>query len=44
VPYLHDRRDAWLLNSDGTYRRIDSTGVCAQQALVRRGRSASLGG
>ncbi len=44
VPYLHDRRDAWLLNSDGTYRRIDSAGVCAQQALVRRGRSASLGG
>ena len=44
VPYLHDRRDAWLLNSDGTYRRIDSAGVCAQQALVRRGRLASLGG
>ena len=44
VPYLHDRRDAWMLNSDGTYQRIDSAGVCAQQALVRRGRSASLGG
>ena len=44
VPYLHDRRDAWMLNSDGTYRRIDSAGVCAQQALVRRGRSGLLGG
>jgi polyphosphate kinase len=44
VPYLHDRRDAWALNSDGTHRRIDSAGVCAQQALVRRGRSGLLGG
>ncbi len=40
VPYLHDRRDAWVLNTDGTYKRVDSTGISAQQALVRRTRSA----
>ena len=27
VPYLHDRRDAWLLDSDGRYRRVDDAGV-----------------
>ncbi len=36
VPYLHDRRDAWLLHSDGTFARIDSHGVSAQQALIKR--------
>ena len=40
VPYLHDRRDAWVLNSDGTYQRVDSAGISAQQALVRRVRSS----
>ena len=40
VPYLHDRRDAWLLNTDGTYQRVDSAGISAQQALVRRSRSS----
>jgi polyphosphate kinase len=40
VPYLHDRRDAWLLNTDGTYQRVDSAGISAQQALVRRVRSS----
>ena len=36
VPYLHDRRDAWLLNTDGSFSRIGSHGVSAQQALVKR--------
>ena len=36
VPYLHDRRDAWLLDSDGRYRRVDDAGVSAQQALMQR--------
>jgi len=35
VPYLHDRRDAWLLDSEGRYRRIADDGVSAQQALMR---------
>jgi polyphosphate kinase len=41
VPYLHDRRDAWVLNSDGSYQRVDSAGLSAQQALVRRSRSSA---
>jgi polyphosphate kinase len=36
VPYLHDRRDAWMLNTDGSFSRIGSNGVSAQQALTRR--------
>jgi polyphosphate kinase len=36
VPYLHDRRDAWLLNPDGTYRRVAEEGVSAQSALMAR--------
>ncbi len=36
VPYLHDRRDAWMLNTDGSFSRMGSHGVSAQQALVRR--------
>ncbi len=40
VPYLHDRRDAWVLNRDGSYQRVDSAGISAQQALVRRSRSS----
>ena len=40
VPYLHDRRDAWVLNTDGSYQRVDSAGISAQQALVRRSRSS----
>ena len=35
VPYLHDRRDAWTLNPDGTCTRVGTDGVCAQQALMR---------
>jgi polyphosphate kinase len=35
VPYLHDRRDAWLLDGEGRYRRIADDGVSAQQALMR---------
>jgi polyphosphate kinase len=36
VPYLHDERDAWLLDGDGRYRRVGDSGVCAQQALMGR--------
>ena len=41
VPYLHDRRDAWMLNTDGSFSRIGSQGVSAQQALIRRYRQGS---
>jgi polyphosphate kinase len=36
VPYLHDKRDAWLLDGEGRYKRVSETGVSAQQALMRR--------
>jgi polyphosphate kinase len=36
VPYLHDERDAWTLDSTGRYQRIGETGVSAQQALAQR--------
>jgi polyphosphate kinase len=36
VPYLHDTRDAWDLQPDGSYRRAGSDGVSAQQALMGR--------
>jgi polyphosphate kinase len=36
VPYLHDGRDAWVLESDGHYRRAGEEGLSAQQALVAR--------
>ncbi|PXW94552.1 polyphosphate kinase [Sphaerotilus hippei] len=36
VPYLHDRIDAWSLDADGHYHRVDRTGPGAQQALTRR--------
>ncbi len=36
VPYLHDTRDAWLLQSNGKYERVSSDGVSAQQALMGR--------
>jgi polyphosphate kinase len=36
VPYLHDRRDAWELHSDGTYTRVATNGLGAQQALMDR--------
>jgi polyphosphate kinase len=36
VPYLHDRRDAWLLDANGRYRRVAEDGTSAQQALMRR--------
>ncbi|KQU73399.1 MULTISPECIES: polyphosphate kinase 1 [unclassified Rhizobacter] len=35
VPYLHDRQDAWSLQSDGSYQRIGTEGPSAQQALMR---------
>jgi polyphosphate kinase len=41
VPYLHDRRDAWMLNTDGSFSRIGHQGVSAQQALIKRYRPAS---
>lgn len=36
VPYLHDGRDAWELQADGSYLRADAAGVSAQQALMAR--------
>jgi len=36
VPYLHDRRDAWLQAPDGHYQRLDTGGVSAQAALAVR--------
>ena len=36
VPYLHDRGDAWLLQSDGEYRAADGVAPSAQRALMRR--------
>ncbi|MEP7056986.1 MAG: polyphosphate kinase 1 [Caldimonas sp.] len=34
VPYLHDRQDAWALQSDGSYVRVGTEGPSAQQALM----------
>lgn len=39
VPYLHDRRDAWQLDTDGNFSRIGHNGVSAQQALLQRFRT-----
>jgi polyphosphate kinase len=36
IPYLHDQRDAWLLDAQGRYHALDAGGPCAQQALMRR--------
>lgn len=40
VPYLHDNRDAWDLQPDGTYRRVKDAeapgGHAAQSALMQR--------
>ncbi|MDP1899359.1 MAG: polyphosphate kinase 1 [Rubrivivax sp.] len=36
VPYLHDERDAWLMDGTGRYRRASDAGVSAQQALMQR--------
>ena len=40
VPYLHDRCDAWVQQSDGSYRRVASNGPSAQQALMALYRGA----
>ena len=36
TPYLLDERDAWRLNSDGSYERVATIGASAQQALLER--------
>lgn len=36
VPYLNDRRDAWVLDSEGRYKRVADSGVSAQRALMQR--------
>jgi polyphosphate kinase len=40
VPYLHDSADAWEMQSDGSYRRVDegrgAESVSAQRALMER--------
>lgn len=43
VPYLHDRREAWMLNTDGSFSRLGSNGVSAQQALVTRYKAGNPG-
>ena len=35
VPYLHDCRDAWAQQGDGSYTRVAQDGVSAQQALMQ---------
>jgi polyphosphate kinase len=35
VPYLHDRKDAWQQQADGSYRRVGTDGPSAQQALMQ---------
>ena len=34
IPYLHDQRDAWDLQPDGSYRAAPGNGPGAQQALM----------
>jgi polyphosphate kinase len=34
VPYLHDSRDAWELDAQGSYARTSESGVSAQAALM----------
>jgi polyphosphate kinase len=36
VPYLHDRKDAWVLRPDGSDQRVGVDGPSAQQALMQR--------
>ena len=36
VPYLHDKRDAWLMDSSGRYKRVSEGGASAQRALMQR--------
>ncbi|KPF49436.1 polyphosphate kinase [beta proteobacterium AAP51] len=36
VPYLHDKRDAWVMDSSGRYKRVSETGPSAQRALMQR--------
>jgi len=36
VPYLHDQRDAWLLDGEGRYKRLAESGISAQCALMQR--------
>jgi len=35
VPYLHDQRDAWTMDSQGGYQRSATEGASAQQALMQ---------
>ncbi|HRP28327.1 MAG TPA: polyphosphate kinase 1 [Burkholderiaceae bacterium] len=36
VPYLHDAKDAWQQQGDGSYRPLGPEGASAQQALMQR--------
>ena len=36
VPYLHDGKDAWLQQADGSYVPVAPDGASAQQALMER--------
>ena len=37
VPYLHDQRDAWTMDSQGGYQRSATDGASAQQSLMHHG-------
>jgi polyphosphate kinase len=36
VPYLHDQRGAWVLDSHGQYHPLNPNGLHAQAELIRR--------
>ena len=40
VPYLHDTKDAWQQQGDGSYRPLGPNGPSAQQALMERLRAS----
>ncbi|HYE39580.1 MAG TPA: polyphosphate kinase 1, partial [Ramlibacter sp.] len=42
VPYLYDAKDAWTLQADGHYERLDIDGQSAQQALMAAYSSAPV--
>jgi len=42
VPYLHDTLDAWVMQADGSYRRVCEQGVSAQLAPTRHSAQQAL--
>jgi polyphosphate kinase len=43
VPYLHDERDAWLLDGQGRYRRVESAAHASQPSPGHPGRAGAPG-